>query len=63
MPKNKLFTLLNYYFLKNYSFYFFKYFIFQNAFKLHLETLLSILFSAQSTNSQNTPNRQFQLLF
>jgi hypothetical protein len=62
MIKNKLFVLLDYP-SKNYSFYFFKHFIFQNASLFHFETILSNLFSAQSINTQKTPEQSLQLLF
>lgn len=62
MIKNKLFVLLDYP-SKNYSFYFFKHFIFQNASPFHFETILSNLFPAQSINTQKTTEQSLQLLF
>lgn len=64
MIKNKLFVLLDYP-SKNYSFYFFKHFIFQNASPFHFETILSLsnLFPAQSINTQKTPEQSLQLVF
>jgi hypothetical protein len=60
MPKNKLFKRQNYS-LKNYFFSPFMHFIFQNAFKFHFEIFPFNLFSAQSTNTQNKPERSLQL--
>jgi len=60
MPENKLFKRPNYS-LKNYSFYHFMHFIFQNAFKFHFEIFSLNLLSAQSINTQNKPERSLQL--
>jgi hypothetical protein len=60
MPKNKLFKRPDYS-SKNYFFYPFTHFIFQNAFKFHFEVFPFNLFSAQSINTQNTPERSLQM--
>lgn len=59
MPKNKLFKCLNYA-LKNYSFYHFKHFIFQNASHFHLEIILSNFFSVEITNTEKLLEQPLQ---
>lgn len=59
MPKNELFKCQNYS-SKNYSFYLFQHFIFENAIQNHLE-FISILFSSPSLNTQKKQVQLHQL--
>ena len=60
MPKNKLFKSQNYS-LKNYYFYFFTHFIFENALKFHFEIFHFNLYAAQNTNLQMTLEQPLHL--